>query len=142
MIKNSYNTSEEEQDRSLILLIVNIGGLAIYSNKFRTERQVEEQIVASLLTAINSFSQEAFNTKESIERIKLGENTVIMKKLFELNFCYAFKGPSYFASKKLNQFISNIQNNKIVLNDLLNFESFLPEKTILTLNDMVNKSFS
>ena len=142
MIKNSYTTSEEEQDRGLILLIVNIGGLAIYSNKFRTEGQVEEQIVASLLTAINSFSQEAFNTKESIERIKLGENTVIMKKLHDLNFCYAFKGPSYFASKKLNQFISDIQNNKIILNDLLNFESFLPEKTILTLNDLVNKSFS
>ena len=45
-----------------------------------------------------------------------------------LNFCYAFKGPSYFVNKKLNHFMSNVQNDKYLKKDLLNFASILPEK--------------
>ena len=142
MIRKSYKVTEEEQEQGLILLIVNLAGLSIFSRKFELERQVEEQIVASLLTAINSFSQEAFNTKESLERIKLGENIVILKNISEFTVCYAFKGPSYHATKKINALLSKIQTDESLLSELYNLKTFLPESANKKLNAIVDELFA
>lgn len=141
MILKSYKVIDEEQEHGLILLIVNSAGLSMFSRKFSQGEQVEDQIVASLLTAINSFSQETFKTKESLERIKLGDNIVIIKSLGEINICYAYRGPSYHANNKVNDFASKIESNEQLLVKLQKFSTFLPEEPIQMLNTLVDDVF-
>ena len=143
MIQKSYALTQESQDQGLILIIINSDGLALYSKKFIQETVVEEQVLAGLLTAINSFSQETFNTNQQIERIKQGENTVILKNLpkTRLNICYAFKGPSYFADKKVNLFISKIQNTNNLLEELSNYKVNLSRQIKNMLHELVKEVF-
>ena len=141
MIQRSYMT-EEEQEKGLILLIANTSGLSIFSRKFLLDDQVEDQIVAGLLTAINTFSQETFKTEDSVERIKLGGNTVIIKKISDFNVCYAFKGPSYYAGKKVDLFITKIQDDKQIIEELHNYRTFLPKEINQKLNKLVDIIFN
>ena len=142
MIQRSYNMTEEEQEKGLILLIANTSGLSIFSRKFLLDDQVEDQIVAGLLTAINTFSQETFKTEDSVERIKLGSNTVIIKKISDFNVCYAFKGPSYYAGKKVDLFIKKIQDDKQIIEELHNYRTFLPKEINQKLNKLVDIIFN
>ncbi len=142
MIRKSYNEPSEEHEKGLILLIVSPAGLSMFSRQFTIEKQMVDQIFASLLTAINSFSQETFKTDETLERIKLGGNTVIIKSISDFSVCYAFKGPSYHATKKMNQFISKIQNNQRNMTKLNEFDSYLPQDVIQDLNILVDEIFT
>lgn len=137
----SVNSEDEEHDFGIILLIVNSAGIAMFSRKFIAETQIEDQLFASLLTAMNAFSKETFNTEEPIDRIKQGENTIIIKKFYNFNICYAFKGPTYFASKKINSFMSKINESDQILQKLKNYETKIPRDTIENLNLFVDEIF-
>ena len=86
-------------------------------------------MVAGLLTAINTFSQETFKIDEKIERIKYGENTILMRPLRELSLCYVFRGSSYHAGKRLTKILSKLKNESEIVNELVNYKTSLTPET-------------
>ena len=142
MIKKTSTATQEEQDRGLIFLIVNSSGLSIFSKNFVERDKLDDQLIAGLISAINSFSQDTFKTDKPIERIKQGENTLIIKKLSNFNICYVFKGSSYFANKKMNDIYTRIEKNKAIMNELTINQNFLPLAVEENLIKFVNETFS
>lgn len=115
MIGKRYEiTSEEKDEEPVLVLILNEGGVSLFTEKFQEESKLDGYLVGSFLTAFDNFSREAFAVSGSLERIKHQDYTLLMKKLDTLTFCYAFKGKSFLALQKLDNFIANLLTLKEV----------------------------
>ena len=114
MIKKQeeYRLTEIVQEDPVTILILANNGISLFSYRFQSGTQFDDQIVGAFISAINTFSQEVFAASGSIERIKHADYTLITKSVGQLVFCYAFKGQSYFAVKKFNTYINLVQYEK------------------------------
>jgi hypothetical protein len=90
-----------------------------FSYSFESKWKFDEEIFGSSLTAFNSFSNEFFS--KGLDRAKFGEDMVLMQSVENFLVCYLFKGETYFALKKLNQFAEDIQTNTTIWQTLNNF---------------------
>ncbi|MCK5183084.1 MAG: hypothetical protein KAQ95_02175, partial [Candidatus Heimdallarchaeota archaeon] len=72
-------------------------------------------LLSGFISSINAFFKEVFDTSGSIERIKHQELTVLLKPVESVLFCYVFKGQSYSAIKKLEEFILMLQNKNVIV---------------------------
>ena len=61
------------------------------------------------MSAFDTFSSEVFS--ESIDRIIIGENLILINPVESFLICYVIKGQSYPGLQKLNRFSKAIKNN-------------------------------
>jgi hypothetical protein len=69
------------------------------------------------MSAFNTFSDEIFS--KSIDRIRIGENTILINPVETFLACYVIKGQSYSALKKLNKFAEVIKKKSKIWDSLL-----------------------
>ena len=126
-----------------MFLILSQNGMRLFSKQFLSESALNEQVVGDLLTAINNFVQETFETTGSIERVKHKEHTLIMRPMTPLMCCYVVKGQSYSALQKLDKFISSATVKEDLWNVLIssnNAERPLSSEALV--DDLVSDVFS
>ena len=98
---------EIEREEPILFIVLQEGGLTAFSSKFKEGIRIDDQLIGGFISAVNTFGQHIFSTTGQVERIKHGDYTLISKiVLNKFTFCYAFKGPSYLASKKFDKLIS------------------------------------
>lgn len=107
MLSKKISTSEFVAEEPILLMILNEGGTAIFSSRFGGEG-LNEQLIAGILSAVDSMLSEAFSASTGIERIKQKEYTLLFKPVENLIFIFVVKGSSYFAMQKLEQFIEQL----------------------------------
>ncbi len=111
MIQNKTESlTEDKLEDPVLLMIINEAGRTIYSKQFSESKPINKQLIGAFLSAINSFSQEVFSTEGYIERIKYNEYTLIFMPKDSILLCYAFKGESYHALQKLENFIQELES--------------------------------
>jgi tetratricopeptide (TPR) repeat protein len=103
----------------MMLLILSEGGVMTFSHPFDSKWNFDEEIFGSFLTAFNSFSDEFFS--KGLDRAKFGEDMMLMQSVDTFLVCYLFRGETYLAIKKLNQFTEDIQDNTMIWKTLNNF---------------------
>lgn len=118
MMLKKIEDVKEVPEESVLLVILAESGLTLFSMQFESEQKINEQLVGGFLTAINTFCRETFSSAGSLERIKHQEYTVLMKAIGGLMFCYVFKGQSYSALHKLEEFIHLLETEKNLLDQL------------------------
>ncbi len=95
------------------------------------------------MIAFNMFSHEFFS--KTLDRVKIGENTIIMTPFDDKFLCYVIKGPTYPAQQKLNKFSEGIKNTKEIL-DAINISNstgaILNEENTPVLGKLVNTIFA
>ena len=94
--------------------------MTVFSKTFQINRPVAEHLIGSFLTAINAVLQETFAEDGIIERIKHADYTLLLDPVKPFLVCYAFKGASYFALKRLNQFVEVLQATTVIWHELQN----------------------
>jgi hypothetical protein len=95
------------------------------------------------MSAFETFSSEVFS--ESIDRIKIGENLILINPLESLLVCYVVKGQSYPALQKLHRFSDAIKWNTEIresLNRALQTGEVLELDNPPSLGDVVNENFT
>lgn len=105
---------ESFAETPVMLLVVSQTGLTVYSKQFKSDDQLDDQILGGFVTALDTFLRQAFAAKGHMERIKHEEYTLLMKEEGPLTYCYVFKGLSYDAIKKLEHFVEQSLANDIV----------------------------
>jgi len=115
------DVKELPKEEPIYLTILSKDGGAIYAKTFTTQENIDDQLIGGFLTALNSFLTEAFSTSGSIERIKHKEYTFVLKPEESFLFCYVFKGNSYYAMQKLEQFIQKVKEQTEIWQIFLNF---------------------
>jgi tetratricopeptide (TPR) repeat protein len=108
-------TLEELQvidETPILLLIMSKDGVPHFTHSFRKDWDFEF-LFSSFLSAFNSFSSEIFS--KTIDRIKIGENKILINPIKTYLICYVIQGQSYPAQKKLYQFTREIEQNPDIL---------------------------
>jgi len=116
--RNMVAVTEATPEDPIMLLIIVEGGMTLFTHTFTSNEYVKGQLIGSFLSAIESFSQEVFSSP--IERATLGEYRLVTKTQGLLSFTYVYKGESYSAIKRVKKFITIMQMNKALWNDLEN----------------------
>jgi len=111
----SFDLEEIENDAPVMLLILDDNGIPFFSYQFGDEDQVNQILFSGFLTAINNIIQEVFSTKGSLKRIEHQNYLLIFRHIENVIICYAFKGSSYSASKKIESFRSRLTSSPIWL---------------------------
>lgn len=91
-------------------------GKVLYFQHFTPYWQFDQNLLAGFLSAFNMMSDEVFS--QTLERAKFGNFNVIVEKLQTFMLGYVFQGPSYFASKKMQDFGRELVENKVVMEEL------------------------
>ena len=116
MVDNKFLKSTDIKQEYPILLMVNSeGGMNLFTNLFDKNIKIDSFLVSSFLSAIDSFSKEMFASTGSIETIKHQDYTILIKSIDKLSFSYVYKGHSYHAIQKLEEFIKKIMINKEIV---------------------------
>ncbi len=106
--------SENIQIKNETPIAINIlkeNGSVLFSKAFISGWVVDEQLIGSLISAFQLFSGQLFS--ESFDRAKFGEYFILIKSISPLLICYIYKGQTYSATQKLNDFSNKINKKDI-----------------------------
>jgi len=107
--RHALEPPKSVDEQSTVLLILGEGGVLIFSYPFSNEWKVDEDLFSSFLSAFTSFSSEFFS--KELDRVKFGDEMMLLESIGSFSFCYLFKGQTYFARQKLTKFIEEVQKN-------------------------------
>jgi tetratricopeptide (TPR) repeat protein len=106
--KRTIESPELVEEEPIVLLIIDKSGISYFNYPFRKDWDFE-WLFSSFMSAFDTFSSEVFS--ESIDRIKIGENLILINPIESFLICYVIKGQSYSGLQKLNRFSEAIKNN-------------------------------
>ncbi|MFX0094967.1 MAG: tetratricopeptide repeat protein [Candidatus Hodarchaeota archaeon] len=107
------------EEEPVLFLILDRGGLSVFSKNFMSDKEVDDSLIGGFLTAIQSFSTTIF--AQGLDRIKLKEYTLLMEVEEHFQLCYVFKGQTYAAKQRLKQFLKDLQQNDLIWKGMLRF---------------------
>ncbi len=125
------------------MLIVTEDGLLLFSKQFSPKVQGTAELLSGLLNSVHLFSQEIFSQK--LDRMKIGEYTVVMIPDSPLLLAYACKGSSFRARQRLFQFKNLLHEKSDVHQQLLQAATLnqqLDSETSHLIEELVNSLFS
>ncbi|RLI64171.1 MAG: hypothetical protein DRO88_08050 [Promethearchaeia archaeon] len=128
--KRPLDLASFEIETPLLLSIITEAGSPLFSYYF-SEKWQNSSLFSSFLTAFNTFSREFFDN--TIDRVKIGKNTILMKPFQNLFICYVIKGPTYPAQEKLTLFIEHIRNSASIQRI---FADALKRNIVLSINEI------
>jgi len=96
------------EEEPIVLLIMDKSGTSYFNCPFRKDWDFE-WLFSSFMSAFDTFSSKVFS--ESIDRIKMGENVILINPIDSFLVCYVIKGQSYPGLQKLNRFSDAIKKN-------------------------------
>jgi hypothetical protein len=103
-------------EQATVLLILTEGGVLIFSHPFSDKWRIDEDLFSSFLSAFSSFSSEFFS--KGLDRVKFGDDMMLMESIDSFSFCYLFKGQTYLARQKLTKFTEEVQKNTTLWQNL------------------------
>ncbi|MFX1455365.1 MAG: tetratricopeptide repeat protein [Promethearchaeota archaeon] len=106
--KRAIEPPELVEEKPIVLLIMGKSGISYFNYSF-IENWDLDWLFSSFMSAFDTFSSALFS--ESIDRIKIGENLILINPLESFLVCYVIKGQSFPGLQKLNRFSDAIKNN-------------------------------
>ncbi|MFX1457740.1 MAG: hypothetical protein ACFFDB_20420 [Promethearchaeota archaeon] len=97
-----------EDEEPILLLIMDSSGITYFNHPFIANWDYSD-LLSSFMSAFNTLMDEIFS--KSIDRIRVGENTILINPVESFFTCYVIKGQSYPALKKLSRFTEAIRDN-------------------------------
>jgi len=113
--KRALNPLEVLIEEPIVLLIMGKNGLSYFSYPFRTDWD-KNWLFTSFMSALTALSSEIFS--ESIDRIQIGENTILINPIESFLVCYVIRGQSYLGIQKLNFFTKAIKEDSEIWESL------------------------
>ncbi len=145
MVRSNINEVEEETDLPVYLLVLNAhNGECLFSKSFQDSEIDDSELIAGFISAINLFGKEAFASSGSIDRIKHGEHLIILQSREAFLFGYVFKGQSYTAISKLNNFIDILAistNNFKNLLESIQHNQEITHEILSVINQLIQRIF-
>lgn len=106
--KRAVEPPELVDEEPILLLIMDNSGTTYFNHPFVTNWDYSD-LFSSFMSAFNTFMDEIFS--KSIDRIRVGENTILINPVESFLACYVIKGQSYPALQKLTRFTEAIREN-------------------------------
>ncbi|MCY3414079.1 MAG: hypothetical protein INQ03_20715 [Candidatus Heimdallarchaeota archaeon] len=95
--------------------IIDISGINVFTKVLDPSLEMNENLLSSFLSAINSFSKQTFKSKGSMELIRLEEYEILFDVLYDLMFIFIYRGKSIESNIKFKRIINKIDDNVDIL---------------------------
>jgi tetratricopeptide (TPR) repeat protein len=106
--KSAIKPPELVDENPILLLIMDSSGATYFNYPFIANWDYSD-LFSSFMSAFNTFMDEIFS--KSIDRIRVGDNTILINPIESFLVCYVIKGQSYPALQKLTRFTEAIREN-------------------------------
>ena len=133
---------ELSDEEPVLLLIVSEGGVPFLLQSFSEDKSFESHLFGGFITTIDYFIKEMFS--EGLDRAIFGEYTLLMKPIPPFFISYIFKGDSYYALQKINNFVENVQQDNYIWEKLLKYfqaNQSIQLKDIPLLESLITETF-
>ncbi|MFX0145145.1 MAG: tetratricopeptide repeat protein, partial [Candidatus Hodarchaeota archaeon] len=108
MVKKSLvKIPKLEAEQPVLLCIMTKAGNVLLSNPFTADLSIDSAYFGDFLSSCNTFCDQIFS--ETFDRVKFGQNTVLITSVNSFSICYMFQGQSYSARQKLLHFSEAIK---------------------------------
>jgi hypothetical protein len=104
--RRAIEVPEVSVEEPILLLIMDKSGVAYFNHSFIGDWDFDD-LFSSFMSAFNTFTGEIFS--KSIDRVKVGDNTILINPIEPFLACYVIKGQSYPAQQKLTRFSDAIK---------------------------------
>ena len=91
-----------EAEQPVLLTIMTNDGNILLFNPFTADSTIDSAYFGEFLSSCNTFCDQIFS--ETFDRVKFGQNTVLITTVDSFSLCYMFQGQSYSARQKLTHF--------------------------------------
>jgi hypothetical protein len=139
--RRAIELPEFDTEEPILILIMDKSGVTYFNYSF-VENWDFSDLFSSFMSAFNTFSSEIFS--RSIDRIKIGENTILINPIEPYLACYIIKGQSYPAQQKLTRFSETIKSTEEIweaLNKAAKTSEMLELNNPPSLGSTVNEIF-
>ena len=140
--KRAIEPPEIVEETPILLLIMDESGNTFFTHSF-SENWDFDDLFSSFMSAFNTFSGEIFS--KSIDRIKIGENIILINPIESFLACYVIKGQSYPAQQKLSRFTDAIKKSGEIwdtLNKAVRTSEMLELNNPVSLGNLVKEIFT
>lgn len=140
--KRAIEPPEIVEETPILLLIMDESGNTFFNHSF-SEKWDFHDLFSSFMSAFNTFSGGIFS--KSIDRIKIGENTILIHPVESFLTCYVIKGQSYPAQQKLSRFTHALKNSVEIwdtLNKAVRTSEMLELNNPPSLGAVINEIFT
>ena len=140
--KSPLEQPELVEEEPIVLLIIDKSGISYFNYPFKEDWDFE-WLFSSFMSAFNTFCDEIFS--KSIDRIRIGENIILINPVEPFLTCYVIKGQSYPALQKLTRFNEVIRENPEIwqaLNKSVNTSEMLELDKPPALKTVINDIFT
>ncbi len=141
--KRAVDQPELMEEEPVLFLITAISGLSLYSKFLIIDSGLNEDLISGLLTAIRGLSSKVFD--QVLERVRMGELTLLMLPSEPFLFCYLFRGQAYLAKQKLKEMLDSVREEGELWTALVFSEKSgkdLSPNARATLGNLVERIFS
>ncbi len=120
IITSSAKLNPEGQDETPVKFIIFSAesGICVFSKTFSEKTAIDSLLTSGFLSAMNKFSSEIFSN--TVDSVKIGEFTLLMKPVHPFVICYVFKDNSDLINYKLALFTKMLRKNKAIWDGLVN----------------------
>ncbi|MFX1601630.1 MAG: TIR domain-containing protein, partial [Promethearchaeota archaeon] len=138
--KREVKLPKLDAEQPVLLTIMSKEGNVLLSNPFTADFSIDSSYFGEFLASCNTFCDQIFS--ETFDRVKFGQNTVLITAVDSFSICYMFQGQSYSARQKLLHFSeafkkepmimkilqeANNKNIEINVNEIASLEEFIYE---------------
>ena len=119
IITSTTGKHPEEREETPVKFIIFSAesGLCVFSKTFNEKTAIDALLTSGFLSAINKFSSEIF--ANTIDSLKIGEFTLLIKKVEPFLICYVYKNQSNLVNFKLNLISKMLRKNKAIWQALI-----------------------
>jgi tetratricopeptide (TPR) repeat protein len=140
--KGALEQPEFVDEEPVLLIVMTRDGVAHFTYSF-IEEWDSDWLFSSFISAFDTFSAQLF--AESIDRIKIGKNIILINPIEPFLVIYVIKGESYLGLQKLNRFSNAIKNDEEIwktFNRALKTGEVLEFNNPPSLGEVVNEIFT
>lgn len=110
--RRAVKVPEIEIEQPVSMVVFSKTGYKVFSSHFTADPVFDEKLIGNMVSMINQANS------ESLDRLKIGEFTVLLNVVDLFSICYVFRGQSYSAGQKLTNFTEAVKDNKGILKTL------------------------
>ncbi|MFX1495558.1 MAG: tetratricopeptide repeat protein [Promethearchaeota archaeon] len=140
--KREIKLPKLDAEQPVLLTIMSKEGNVLLSNPFTADIAINSSYFSEFLTSCNNFCDQIFS--ETFDRVKFGQNTVLITAVNSFSICYMFQGQSYSARQKLLHFSEAVKKEPTIMNILkiaVNKKLELKINELASLEELIYESF-
>ncbi len=145
MVRTNIDMISKESEIPVYFLIFEMNVKeCIYIKSFQDKNVDDKSVLKNFISYIKTLKKEIFRSSDSIDRYKHGDNLMIINLKENFIFAYVFRGKSYFAISRFNNFIEILEISTINFKKIstsIHKNNNLSEEVLQIIDQLVERIF-